>query len=223
MICRASAVPSITALRAPATQRRRRGSLGARRAARPEPRDRHDRDEDQSRHGGRERGQPQRQIGSGETECHHRPEHRDGEEVDRALDQKEGDRSAGDSLPVHPAAVQHPGAKSQSAGAAGRDQRPHRELRAADLPAPAPGQAGAEDRPEHEDVGAEGERLEAGRDRRASRGWRSQGVLALPRARAPGRRSRRGPRAPRSPAGRGGSECPSETRPGAPATTGPRP
>src|SRR5215218_9517804 len=91
-----------------------------------------------------------------DAQRHHDPKDRDREEVDAALDQEERHRAARDALSAHPAAVQHPRPERKPTRAAGRYQRAHRKLRPADLPAPPPSEAGAEDRSEHHDVGAEG-------------------------------------------------------------------
>ena len=159
-ICRASVVPSIAARRVAASPRRRRESLRACGAAWAEAGNRRHGDDRQGRHHRREGGQPERELWTEQAERHRRSQHRDGEEVDAALDQEERDRPAGDPLAVHAAAVKHPRPECQPAGAAGRNERPHRQLRPADLPASPPGQPGAEDRPEHDQVGNEREALE---------------------------------------------------------------
>ena len=140
----------------PAAQAR---GVRAGRAAGPESGDRNHRAEHERCQRRREGGQPERQLGP-DPERHHRSDYGDGEEVDAALDQEEGDRPTRDALAVHASAVQHPGAERQPAGPAGGDQRAHRQLRATDLPASPPAQPGAEDRPEHDHVGREREGLE---------------------------------------------------------------
>src|SRR5215211_4970331 len=91
---------------------------------------------------------------------HRRPQQGNRQEVDAALDQEEGNRAPADPLAGHAAAVKYPGAEGQSAGAARRNQRAHRQLRSADLPASPPAEPGAEDRAEHNYVRAEGQPLQ---------------------------------------------------------------
>lgn len=131
---------------------------------RPETRDDEHQGDRGDRHQRREQRQAGRLVDPEEAEEHHQADHGDRDEVDGALDQEEGDRPPRDAIAVHPAPVENPGAEGEPAGAAGGDERSHRQLRASDLPAPVPTQPMAEDRREHDDVGAEGERLEGDRE-----------------------------------------------------------
>jgi hypothetical protein len=56
--------------------------------------------------------------------------------------------------------MKHPRPERQPAGTAGRNERAHRQLRSADLPASSPAQPGAEDRSEHHHIGGEGQAFE---------------------------------------------------------------
>src|SRR5262249_59897536 len=65
--------------------------------------------------------------------------------------------------------MQDPSAEREPSGTAGGDEGAHRQLGATDLRAAAPGQSRAEDRPEQDDVGGEGESLERRREHEPAR------------------------------------------------------
>ena len=156
-------MPVTSASRALSQSRRGLRVVLGRLAAGADPRDQDDGADQRDREAGRQERQRGREVGADATEGDD-PEDGDGDEVDRALDQEEGDRAARDVIDVHAALVQDPGAERQSADTAGGNDRAHRQLGAGDLPGAPHRHPAAEDRREHEHVGAERERLEGDGD-----------------------------------------------------------
>ena len=111
---------------------------------------------------------------------HHHAHHCDGHEVDGALDQEERDRAACDLVRRHAALAEDPRPEGEAADAARRHDRPHGQLRPAELPGRAYRHVTAEDRPEHDHVGHARQPLERHGQHEPSRaGGLEEVVLAL--------------------------------------------
>ena len=161
----ASPVPSISARRAAATPRRRRDASGPGRGpgrggeSRPPRRSPASRAPPGSAVSQSDRSGPS-------AERHRRPEHRDGDEVDAALDQEEGDRAAGDPRrrPCRPGA----GSRRRARGRRRRSPGTSEPIASSEPPIcqlrrqPSPVQKIG---PNMTHVGGEGKALEHGRER----------------------------------------------------------
>ena len=122
--------------------------------ARREARDQDDRRDHGDRHQGRQQGQGPRLVDAEQVQPHEQADDRHRYEVDRALEQEEGDGAAGDPPPP----------SRPRAGTRRRARARPRRSPARGIPSPAPSHrsassaassAAAEDRREHDDVGAD--------------------------------------------------------------------
>ena len=137
-ICPASAAPSTIACRVALTPRRSREASGPGRPPGPRRGIAATAAIGAPPGGRRQRGQPERLIGPDEPSAIAAPSTATATKLTPLLIRKKATERRAIRSPLHAAAVQHPRAEGQPAGAAGGDQRAHRELRPPDLPAPPP-------------------------------------------------------------------------------------